>query len=118
MKATFIYDGKKYNSFNKLRFIEGSFGFDIIFTVTNDAGEIVDLSTKDVLLQIKDIAGPTLKNIDLVYDSDGSDGKVRWEVAETDLNLYTVFDTEITVINNGVSEKKFNIGLLTVVKEL
>lgn len=118
MKATFTYDGKTYNNFNKIKFVQGAFGFDIVFLITNDADVVVDLSGKIVSLQLKDIAGTTSKDITLTPAVDPTTGIATWSVASTDLDTHSVFDTEITISEGVLSEYKFNIGLLTITQEI
>lgn len=118
MKATILYEGKTYSSFNKIRLIEKSFGYDILLTLFNDAGTLINLTGKTVKLEIKDIAGPTLKSFDLSLSLTPTDGTATWTIEEDDLDIYSVFDTEVTVIDSTTSEQKFNLGLLTITQEL
>lgn len=118
MKATFTYDGNTYSNFNKLRFVQNAYGFDIVFTITNNADTVIDLTGKTVSLELKDIAGTTSKDISLSLSGTPTDGTATWSVVETDLDTYSVFDTEITVTETGVSAEKFNVGLLTVTQEI
>jgi len=118
MKATFTYSGKTYSSFNKLRLVQGTEGVDIVLSITDNAGQIYDLSGKTVQLELKDVVSTVNKDISLTLDPDPTTGKATWSIASADVDTPSQFDSEVTISDGSGLTAKFNMGLLTVTEEI
>lgn len=117
MKVEIIYDGNVYDSFRDIKVVQGSEGYVVEFSVKTDSGSVVDLSGfSEAKLELKDVVDSEKKEVDLVIDTNNN--VLKWEVSGSDTDTEGIYATELTLSDGSGKVYKFQIGLLTIIKEL
>ena len=117
-KATVALDGKTYQKFTGLSLVQNSEGYNLVLTISNDAGTIVDLTAKTVTLEIDELASTTKKTMALTLSGTPTDGIATWSVDAADVDKAGVYGTEVTISDGASENVKFRLGLLTILAEI